>query len=301
MMPNFLVIGAAKSGTSATYAYLRQHPQVFASERKEPGFFAFEGQRAMFTGPGDRKYNRGCVTDLERYRQLVRLAAGNVAVGEASTVYLYSPEAPARIRRHVPDVKLLAILRNPVERAYSGYRYLVRDGLERLPSFEAALDAEDDRIRSNWQHIWHHKRLGFYHEQLTRYRDLFPPDQLAVFLYEDLVAAPVQMIQQMFEFLGVASDFTPDVSLKYNVSGTPRSRLLHAALARPNAAKDVVKAFLPAAMRRRMRADLMARNIRPSIPPLAAETRRYLVELYRDDTRKLERLIERDLSHWLAA
>jgi sulfotransferase family protein len=300
-MPNFLLIGAAKAGTSAAYAYLRQHPEVFGSETKEPGFFALEGQVARFAGPGDRKFNRGCVTTLASYQALFSKVAGQRAVGEASTMYLYSPKAPARIRHYLPAIKLLAILRNPVDRAYSGYRYLVRDGLERLPSFEDALEAEDARVAANWQHLWYHKRLGFYYVQLQRYFDLFPRDQIAVYLYEEFQANPLALVQQMFAFLGADPSFAPDVSLKYNVSGEPKSRLLHAALARPNAAKNLVKGLLPATMRRRMRAKLMARNIQPTAPRLAPETRRYLMSLYRDDILRLQSLIDRDLSPWLAA
>jgi hypothetical protein len=300
-MPTFLLIGAAKSGTSAVYAYLRQHPQVFCSPAKEPGFFAFEGCKVGFRGPGDRKYNRQCVTEIDRYRALFREGAAKPVRGEASTVYLYHPEAPGRIQRHVPNVKLLGILRNPVERAFSGHRFLVRDGLEPLPAFEDALAAEDERVAANWQHIWHHRRLGFYSEQLERYFQRFSPDQMLIVLYEDFERAPVAMLQRMFGFLGVDAEFEPDVSLRYNVSGRPRSRLLHAALARPNAAKDALKGVLPAVLRRRLRASLMAKNIRRDDSRLAPETRRALVDLYRDDIRRLERLIQRDLSHWLAA
>jgi Sulfotransferase domain len=299
-MPTFLLVGAAKSGTSAVYDYLRQHPEVFGSEWKEPGFFAFEGQVARFAGPGDRKFNRRCVTTLARYQGLFSKVVNQRAIGEASTVYLYSPEAPSRIRRHLPTVKLIGILRNPVDRAYSGYRYLVRDGLERLPSFEAVLEAEDSRVAANWQHIWHHKRLGFYYLQLKRYFDLFPRDQIAVYLYEEFQARPLAIVQQMFAFLGVDPGFAPDVSLQHNVSGEPRSRLLHKALAHPNAAKDLVKGLLPEPTRRRMRARLMKWNILPTPPNLASETRRALLNLYRDDILRLESLIDRDLSHWLS-
>jgi hypothetical protein len=300
-MPSFLIIGAAKSGTSAVYNYLLQHPQIFCSAAKEPGFFAFEGRKAAFRGPGDRKYNRGCVTDLGRYQELFTGARGQHAVGEASTVYLYSPEAPERIQHYLPTVKLVGILRNPVERAYSGYSYLVRDRLEPLSSFEEALAAEDARVAANWQHIWHHQRLGFYYAQLKRYFDLFPREQIAVYLYDDFKARPVAVIQEMFRFLGVDPAFSPDVSIRYNVSGRPRSRLLHAALARPNAAKDLLKGLLPAGIRRRIRARLMQRNIQPTDRRMAPETRGYLIELYREDILKLESLIGRELSHWLAA
>jgi hypothetical protein len=124
---------------------------------------------------------------------------------------------------------------------------------------------------------------------------------MLIVLYEDFERAPVAMLQRMFGFLGVDAEFEPDVSLRYNVSGRPRSRLLHAALARPNAAKDALKGVLPAVLRRRLRASLMAKNIRRDDSRLAPETRRALVDLYRDDIRRLERLIQRDLSHWLAA
>ncbi len=278
-MPTFLLIGAAKSGTSAAYAYLRQHPEVFASELKEPGFFVFEGQAARFAGPGDRKFNRGCVTTLAEYEALFRKVAHQRAVGEASTIYLYRREASGRIQRYLSGIRLLAILRNPVERAYSGYRYLVRDGLEHLPSFEDALEAEDGRVAANWQHIWHHTRLGFYSVQLQRYFDLFSRDQIAIYLYEDFQANPLAVLRQMFGFIGVDPSFTPDISLKYNVSGQPRLRLLHAALARPNAARTLVKGLLPAAMRRRLRARLMEQNIRPTAPDLALDTRHHLVSL----------------------
>lgn len=298
-MPTFLLIGAAKSGTSAVYEYLRQHPEVYASDIKEPGFFAFEGQRPSFEGPGDRKFNRGCVTTLSRYQELFSHAVAQPALGEASTVYLYSREAPQRIRRYLPDVKLLAILRNPVERAHSGYRYLVRDGLEPLPSFESALQAEEARIAANWQHIWHHQRLGLYYDQLRRYFDLFSPDQIAVCLYEDFQASPLAVMRTMFSFLGVDPSFAPDISVRHNVSGAPKSRLLHAALARPNAAKNLIKGLLPAATRRRMRARLMEHNIVPTRADIAPATRRYLADFYRDDVLRLQSLIGRDLSHWL--
>ena len=300
-MPTFLIIGAAKSGTSAVYEYLRQHPDVFVSDNKEPGFFALEGQVADFTGPGDRKFNRTCVTSLSRYQSLFTKVVNQPAVGEASTVYLYSPAAPACIRRHVPAVKLVVILRNPVERAYSGYKYLVRDGLEKLTSFEDALEAEETRIAANWHHIWHHKRLGFYHDQLKRYFDLFQSDQIAVYLYDDLQARPLAMMQNIFAFVGIDAAFTPDVSVKYNISGEPRSRLLHGALAHPNAAKNLVKGMVPAATRRRLRNWLMEHNIVLTETRIAPETRRHLVDLYREDIAKLESLIDRDLSHWLHA
>ena len=264
MLPNFLIIGAAKSGTSAVYAYLRQHPQVVCSGGRNPAFSLWKAG-ATFNGPGDRKIQSQRVTDLERiWGALPEEGAGkNAGWVRLLPVYLYSPEAPGRIHCHVPDVKLLVILRNPVERAYSGFRFLVGTGSSGYPPSNKS---SKPRMHVSRQIGSTSGTTSVYLPSAAAaiFRSL-PRERIAITFYEDFVAAPVVIIQRMFDFLGVAPDFTPDVSLRYNVSGTPRSRLLHAALARPNCVKDVVKGLLPAAMRRHLRAKLMAQNISPAL------------------------------------
>jgi hypothetical protein len=301
-MPNFLVVGAAKSGTSALYAYLRQHPQVFASEIKEPGFFAYEGTTARFTGPRASEGERQRITDLERYQALFRRTGDAKAVGEASSIYLYSTAAPKRIHHYLPDVKLIALLRNPVDRAYSGYRYSIRDGKESLGSFEEALAAEAERIAANWHPIWHHKSLGFYALQLKRYLQLFPRTQLRVHTYDSFQAKPVEVLQDVYRFLGIDPGFVPDVRVRHNVSGTPKSRLLHSFLAHPSPFKDAFKPLLPGVVRhhlRRARSVIMERNIIPQGARMAQETRRSLMQVFRDDILELQTVIDQDLSGWL--
>ena len=298
-MPNFLIIGAAKAGTTAVYAYLSQHPQVFMSEWKEPSFFALEGDPTPFAGPRDAVGERQRTRDLAGYQALFRGATDEIAVGEASTLYLSSSErAAGRIRRALPAVKLIAILRNPVERAYSAYRYLVRDEREPLDSFEAALDAEDGRIRSNWEPIWAYRAGGCYYTQLKRYYDLFPREQIAVHLYEDFERQPESIIREMFGFLGVDPTFEPDMSIRYNVSGDVRSRIVHSIFAAPSAAKDVLRPLLPRAVRQRLRGAIMERNTRPTLAVMAPETRQALTAFYREDTERLAELLGRDLAEW---
>jgi hypothetical protein len=121
-MPNFLIIGAAKSGTTSLHHYLKQHPQVYMSQIKEPSFFAFEGTKPAIPGPWKRWAAHNFITDIQAYRSLFQGVSDEVAIGEASTIYLVHPTAPQRIRHYVPDAKLIAILRDPAERAYSNYR-----------------------------------------------------------------------------------------------------------------------------------------------------------------------------------
>ena len=143
-MPNFLIIGAAKSGTTSLYAYLEQHPQAYLSPKKEPEFFSYEGREVDFNGPkGEEQANHGIkqhiTANIEEYRALFRGASDEKAIGEASTMYLYSPQAPSRIKHYIPKVKLIAIFRNPVDRAYSTFSYLTLQGREPLSEFSQAL------------------------------------------------------------------------------------------------------------------------------------------------------------------
>jgi hypothetical protein len=300
MMPNFLMIGAAKAGTSSLYAYLRQHPQVFLSEVRECEFFALAGGVPHFTGPGDAVAYRRYVTSVDRYQALFTRAADRRALGECSDLYLYSADAARRIHAYIPDAKLIVLLRNPVDRAYSHFRQFVRDGREPLGSFEEALEAEASRMAAGWHPHWYLKARGYYFSQLSAYVDVFPRDRLAIHLYEDFVANPLGVVQALFEFLEVGPAFVPDMSVRYNISGTPRSRLLHKVLAGPLALKDLFKPVLPVKARHRLRARLMNRNLRPEVARMAPTTRRTLVELFREDVTNLQGLIQRDLSAWLA-
>lgn len=149
-LPTFLVIGAAKAGTTSLYHYLGQHPQVFMSPVKEPGFFALEGHPLDFRGPGDEWLRQATTTTLEAYQKLFEGVRDEPAVGEASVLYLHHHAAPEAIARYVPDVKLVAVLRDPVERAYSAFLYQTRNGREPLADFEEALRAEPRRIADGW-------------------------------------------------------------------------------------------------------------------------------------------------------
>ncbi|MBA2671856.1 MAG: sulfotransferase [Gemmatimonadetes bacterium] len=297
-LPNFLMIGAQKSGTTAIYAYLDQHPEIFMSENKEPGFFALDGLRPDFGGPGDARGERNRVRDVERYKALFRGAAGRPRAGEASNIYLYLARARDRILSYIPTAKLVAVLRDPVERAYSAYRHLVRDGREPLASFEEALAAEPARISANWHPHWHYKQRGFYYTQLKRYFDAFERDQIAVYTYDDFRANPRAVLRSIFLFLGVDPDFEPDLGMRHNVSGVPRSRLLHAMIARPSGAKDLLKRLVPVGPRRRLHAAFMKQNIVASEPKITEETQRALRAEYSEDILELEKLLGRDLSAW---
>lgn len=196
-MPDFLILGAQKAGTTALYAYLRWHPQITGPAWKEVSYF-------------DRHYRRG----VGWYRGHFPLRPGNRLVGEASPGYLFHPLAPQRVHETVPEAKLLVLLRDPVDRALSHYHHEVVLGREPL-SFEAALDAEPERTRGEEERLvrergywsaawWDHTYLarGRYAEQLERWLSLFPREQLLVLASEDLAADPSAAYARVLGFLG---------------------------------------------------------------------------------------------------
>lgn len=291
-MPNFLIIGAQKAGTTSLYYYLDQHPQVYMSPRKEPHFF--EGTDMNFKGPGRRIMP---VTDVHEYRKLFDGASTEKAVGEASASYLYSKRSPALIREHIPDVKLIVVLRNPAERAYSNFLHMMRMGREPIADFGRALQEEERRIRDGWGPLWHYGSKGFYHDQLRRYFDVFGEEQIQVHLHEDLRNRPLEVLRKVFGFLGVEEGFVPDMSRDHNPSGLPKNQTLYVLLKRLTSHTPIgsgITRLLPGEARQ-----YVERKILVKPPPLAPDVRRCLIEGYREDISKLEGLIGRDLSEWL--
>lgn len=295
-MPNFLLIGAGKAGTTAIYEYLRQHPQVYMSPVKEPNYFAFMDAPVNFKGPGeDAMINRTSITDMESYRALFRGVQNEAAIGEASQWYLYSEQAAGRIQHYLPDVKMIAILRDPIKRAYSDFLHFVRDDREPIKDFGQALQAEEHRIQNHWG-FGHYVRRGLYYGQVKRYLDRFDRSQLQIYLNEDLKADATGLMHNIFRFLNIEASFRPDTSYRPNVSGIPQNKLLHRFLGKSNPVRTLIEPYAPASLRKAM-ITLKGRNL--SQPPLSPETRQQLIPIFRDDILKLQDLIDRDLSAWL--
>ena len=300
MLPTFYIVGAARSATDALYSYLRQHPAIYMSPVKETNFFVFYGRPVDYCGPGDQQALRSCyVPTLAQYEALFAGSGDARARGEASPWYLYMPDVPARIRQHTPHAKLIAILRTPIDRAFSSFSMLQRDNREPQANFLSAVALEPQRIAANWEPIWHYQRMGLYYEQIRRYRATFAPDQLRVYLYDDLDRDPAATIADIFGFLDVDTSFTPDLSRRPNQGYVPRSRRVHALVAGDSRLKTTVKPLLPARLRQRLKASLLAQNAGTTTVDRA--TRRTLLPAFRENILRLEELIHRDLSGWLEA
>ena len=294
-LPNFLLIGAEKSGSTSVYGHLRAHPEIFMSRVKEPLFFAFEGRKVDFKGPGDESINRRVVTDFGDYQALFAGSEGHRAVGEASVSYLYYPESAERAAKYVPHAKLIAILRCPADRAFSNYQHAIREQRETL-SFDRALRTEPERVIANWSPFFHYKAKGWYHAQLKHWMQHFPPSQFLVLLYDDLNKDPLGAMRRIYGFLGVDPEFRPTLTVRQNVSGKPRSPWLHQFIKQDSPVHALARMALPSKLRAHVKAELIRINLSRSSAQSA--TRGHLLSEYAPDLAKLQDLIGRDLSAW---
>src|SRR6185369_6769916 len=196
-LPDFLIIGAAKAGTTALFRSISRHPRVFGSPVKEPAFFAYAGS------PPPAPWGRRRISDEAAYLRLFADCPPGALAGEASTEYLSSERAPSTAFRYVPQARLIAILRHPVERAYSQYLHVKQNGREPEASFEAAWAAEEQRIEQGWRPGTHYRTRGFYARALARWLEVFPREQLLILFYEDWLARPADTLGRVWAHLGL--------------------------------------------------------------------------------------------------
>ena len=295
VMPNFIIIGAGRAGTTSLYHYLQQHPQAYMSPTKETNFFGYsEGYSGEF---GKVPFP---ITSLKKYQNLFRSVARERAIGEASPLYLSFPGCAENIKTHIPGVRIIVLLRNPMERAYSSYLRNRRDGFERRNFACALRDENIGRIAELSYGQANYVNIGFYYVHLTRYYDLFDPANIAVFLFDDMQADTHAFLKHVFRFLEIDEDFIADVSIRHNAAGLPRYRILKPLLWKSRFIGPLRRVLPNVMVRRALAIQERLRSRQLFIPPLVPELRRELTNVYRADVEKLQGLIQRDLSMWLA-
>jgi hypothetical protein len=292
-MPNFLVIGANKAGTTSLHNYLKQHPEIYMSRLKEPSFFSLEGK----TIDRSQRDFASAINNLEDYQALFKKASKYKAIGESSTSYLCNPQAPECIKKYIPNVKLIAILRHPAERAYSNYIMYLGWGIENTPDFGKEFEKAKQLGNDSYLKDWHYTRLGFYYEQLKKYFQIFDRNQLKIYLYEDWHNNSHEVLRDIFQFLGVDETFVPNMSVRHNSAAIPKNKKIDSFIKKPNIIKDLIKPFIPFQLRRSLRDKIEKQNL--GKPSLSHHVRQELINIYREDILKLQDLIHRDLSKWL--
>lgn len=269
-LPDFLIIGAQRCGTTSLARHLANHPEVFVAAQKEVHFF-------------DRQFSNG----LDWYRGQFAAGASAKVVGEATPEYMYDPEALERLAETVPQARLIVSLRNPVDRAYSEYWFVRGRGYESL-ALDDALAAEPIRLTSSdpierMRHAYVDR--GRYLTQLQRVCRFFPREQLLVLIFEEWMKEPADSLRTIQRFIGVNEDFVPsNLGRRFGRARTFRSQRLRK---------------LARALPYPLGAAVSRLNARPdAYPPMDHRVRRSLQKQFEVDNRALAEWLGRDLSVW---
>ena len=276
MLPNFLICGIEKGGTSSLYYYLKAHPEVFMPQKKEINFFSYN-------------YYRGAGW-YEAYFDGAE-SAGAQARGEASPLYMVYPEVPRRIAHLIPEAKLLFVLRDPIERAYSEYWFNVNRGVQYPHESFSHIIRKPTGYRR-------YLRKGFYADQIEAFLAHFNRDQLHCIITEEMRRDTLGALQRCFRFLDVSA-YEPAISKRHNTAQLPRNKASEVALSVLVPVQKALRPALPARVDGRikqvMRSAFFTNKAKPPMPEAA---RAYLQEVYEEPNRRLAELIGADLSAW---
>ena len=308
--PNFFVVGAAKAGTTSLYHYLNEHSDIYLSPIKEPHFFCtdirYENFRSSFqkeshidfpeyfSRPTLDPKHIAFVANRNDYLSLFREVAEQKVIGEVSTGYLYSQTAAKNIRAGVPDAKIVMILRHPVERAFSHFLMDLKRGMAPASKFREAVAADVLRREKGWGVSSLYVELGMYYEQVKRYLDIFPRENVKIVLFDDFKANTRGSISEIYGFLGVDDTLALDIRSKSNEAMVPRFPRLHALFAQTGMKRTLVSA-MPKALKERLKNSLLvtAEHLK-----LTERDIDFAWLFFEDDIQKLSGLLAIDLSHW---
>jgi hypothetical protein len=301
-LPDFFIVGAAKSATTSLFAYLKQHPKIFLAERKEMYFLAFNGLSPRFKlTDGTFHPEVGCTR--EEYFETYKNSPEGCLLGDVSTWYLYFHETVIKniislYGGQARKAKIIIVLRNPIERAWSHYCMHQRTGIINIPFLEAITsDSFKSQLKDGYYPSYDYIGFGMYSRQVKAYMENF--DDVKVLLLEDLRDDAEAKINEIVQFLGLEPVGHLDTGKRLNVSGTPKSSLaavISHLVYKRNVLKKIIRPLLPRDLRYRLKMGVSRFLFKKN--PLKPEHRQVLMDIYRDDILRLQKLLDRDLSKW---
>ena len=290
--PNFIVIGAPKSGTTSLFYYLKQHPEIYLPTRKELHYFSYEDLKKSINGIGDANVLSGLISDIKEYKSHYNKVNSEKAIGEISPSYLYYSDSAKKIYDTLGKIKIIIILRNPFEKAYSQYMHLVRDKRETL-SFWDALQIEKQRMKEGWSDIWRYAESSLYTDRIKTFINVFGKSNVKIILFEDFISETNSVMKDIFKFLNVENDIILNTNKIYNKSGKSKSKLIARFFSAPNLLKTVIKKMIPEKIRIPIRLFILDRNT-GNKEEIDKKSKISLKEYFLKDIKNLEILINKN-------
>lgn len=297
---NTFIVGAAKSGTTVLYYLLNQHPDVCVPVVKEPNYFSnIDHDSSDPVRPGNGPGDDGTVwtENLKSYQKLYDPEKNHAVKLDASVSYLYSTTAASQIADYDPESKIIMVLRNPIERAFSHYKHLLRDGRETV-SFSEAISREQSRMQKGWEFSWHLTNMGMYSDQIQRYFDRFEPKKIRIFILEDIKKDLSAVINELTGFIGLEAYNFDLEQQERNTSGLARSWILSRFVNWLLGYKATINKIIPPEITHKALQLFRKINIRESDLDISAELRAKLYSKFEADINKTEQLIGRNLDAW---
>lgn len=275
--PHFIVLGGHKCGTSSLHNYLAQHPEIYMPRIKGTDFFNREGSSET-------------ITSIEKYQAFYQEMTNEKIAGEVSSVYLYSKGACDAIKKYLPEAKLIAVLRNPVERAFSHFNQL----------------PETKKRDRNFSEIFDEKKVlrnGFYSTPLNMYFDSFGRNRIKILLFDSLRNDKKYFFYSIFQWVGVNPNFMPDTSIVTRQGGEIKNQAVKNIFNGNNILHSTAGFLLRPFTTPDQRRDLYkkTKNMFMQKNELPEQLRKQLIDFYREDILQLQDILDMDLSHWLKA
>ena len=288
MKVDFFIVGAPKAGTTSLYHYLNEHPQVEMSLQKEPDYFSDKATQSQ-----GLYYSKNRIDTEEKYNRLFNTQKKNVIFGEGSVSYFFYPTIAKDIKAYNPIAKIIVMLRNPIDRAFSHYLMDYRLGLV-SDSFE---DIINKKSKHKNAHLFYQQyiKVGEYATQLKRYFDVFDKKNILLIDYEDFKSDVASTVDSVYSFLNVSTEFSADVNKKHNTFTMPKNKLIRFMYSFV-VIRNILSFIFPKNMVKAGRLILFRKNKKPK---LLEETRNQLKHYFSNDVRLLESLIGKDYSKWI--
>jgi Sulfotransferase domain len=295
IFPNLFIVGAPKCGTTTLHYWLSLHPNVYMTAHKEPSYWC-GFNKIDWSGPGSNTFRKGLVENFGAYKSLFSTSKKYKLVGEASTDYLWVEQTPEKISKFCGniDTKIIIIIRNHVERAFSEHMHLIREGREDL-DFISSFQLEDFRYSQSWQPLFYHYRRGIYEPGIKRFHNVFGRENVIILSFDEIKSNPERTFINICNFLRIAPYSIPK-KIVLNRSGVPRSLMLHKILKKNTIIKRLIKKLTGEKFGRSMISLFDNYNLKKA--KITKNEREFAWNLFYDDFKNLQNLIDINISHW---